>query len=219
MAQGLGIAAEQPCRWTRSNGLEDDALVKHLGRCARCVGWLATPKGWTMQESHPMDGEAGMAAFQAAVYKSDKYDCLCVAFRGTYVEDIWSVLQDMHVLHTGPSELLDAARAYFQEVRARHRTSKIYVTGHSLGGFLAESISSHENVEGVGFCSPASYDCDGLVYGPHRPRFEVHLSQGDRLITSLPHQHENHISPPVWHEFGCHDSAGALFPQGHDWCF
>eukprot|EP00929_Paragymnodinium_shiwhaense_P059416 TRINITY_DN29760_c0_g1_i2.p1 TRINITY_DN29760_c0_g1~~TRINITY_DN29760_c0_g1_i2.p1 ORF type:complete len:294 (+),score=27.89 TRINITY_DN29760_c0_g1_i2:447-1328(+) len=87
--------------------------------------------------------------------------------------------------------------------RDKYRGKRCYVTGHSLGGYIAEVVASWAGVDGAAFNSPGPWRIHPLrnMTGPARPRFEVHLTRDDPLAIALFPKPENakHIAEPIWH--------------------
>ena len=51
---------------------------------------------------------------------------------------------------------LDTANKFFDEVALTHRGKNIVITGHSLGGYLAQSVASRTGVQAVTFNAPGA---------------------------------------------------------------
>merc|ERR1711948_48280 len=89
----------------------------------------------------------------------------------------------------------------------------MYVTGHSLGGFIAEVVASEQDAPGASFNSPgpwSSYFWPGNMTGAERPEFEVHLTRDDPIASVLFPKPENsaHIAVPIWHPGENHKVCG-----------
>lgn len=75
-----------------------------------------------------------------------------------------------------------------------------YVTGHSLGGFLAEAVASRLGMDGAAFQSPGGRGlatCFGNAWSTNT-RFEVHLNEAD-CVSML--NCDRHIAEPKWHKW------------------
>ena len=113
-----------------------------------------------------------------------------VAFRGTC--SMKGIMQDIavglplyrrHLKHA-----IKEACSYLRKCHALLPQHHIYVTGHSLGGYIAEAAASYTNTDGASFNSPgplALAPWKRLV-GAERPCYEVHLARDDPLALAFP---------------------------------
>lgn len=129
---------------------------------------------------------------ESCLYTMDNGD-KCMAIRGT--ENLAKGVTDIGLFVAG--ELLISMIQELTEV-ARSWGVK-YVTGHSLGGFLAEAVASRLGLDGASFNSPGGRGC--LAFGTAwttDTRFEVHLNGGD-WVSSI--RIGQHIADPKWHYY------------------
>lgn len=118
----------------------------------------------------------------------------CLAIRGT--ASVAAVAQDilMYLSEAYLSPFVDTLERWARQLGVH------YVTGHSLGGFLAEAVASRLGLDGASFNGPGGrgiLTCFGNCWST-TTRFEVHLHEADSV--SL-HMHERHIAEPKWHRF------------------
>lgn len=118
------------------------------------------PEGWKLIEieKNPKNG------FYACLAK--KGDEVAIAFRGTELTSIKDLRNDVAMNnHKLPSQAYSALK-YYDEVKEIFPNVKISVTGHSLGGSLAQIVAAdRNNVEGVTFNPYGTRDLfkDGAV--------------------------------------------------------
>eukprot|EP00928_Gymnodinium_smaydae_P020120 TRINITY_DN17775_c0_g1_i1.p1 TRINITY_DN17775_c0_g1~~TRINITY_DN17775_c0_g1_i1.p1 ORF type:complete len:332 (-),score=20.25 TRINITY_DN17775_c0_g1_i1:204-1133(-) len=201
-------------------GSREDTL-RALAVCARLVygvgfidreewGKLDPPlngEGWRVDE-YICEAAGFKGHVQAACYvRDDPGGCgaAIIAYRGTV--SIKGVMQDiaigMPVSAPAIKKAVKEASSFFQMCAHKHPDKILYVTGHSLGGFFAESIASYHNVDGACFNSPGPWSPNPAknLTGIARPCFEVHLTRDDPLAFAFFPKPENsrHIGEPIWH--------------------
>ena len=99
----------------------------------------------------------GLSNDDAAIYASEKLGLVYIAYRGTDVHDSnrrWKDLAADAWIATGlrnQSARFKAAKALFDEVRWRYKGYDIIVTGHSLGGAMADYVSVTRGVYPITF--------------------------------------------------------------------
>ena len=217
------------CGEQKSEGLEEENelgsredLLYALGACARlCYGTgLYDKEGsdWGHLDP-PLDGEGWVVidqicetmhsaeTVQAGLYVPEgrSLKIAILAFRGTCT--LKGVYQDIgiglpfyrrHLKHA-----IKEACSYLSKCRAILPEHDIYVTGHSLGGFIAESTASYMDAAGAAFNSPGPVSVSGWkkLLGRHRPCFEVHLTRDDPMAFSLFPKPDSyrHICDVEWH--------------------
>lgn len=220
-------------------GTRHEALCA-LGACARLVGGT----GYIHRDSHgkfdtPLNGKhngfkiqssldqvcetsGSKSAIQAACYTNDRYPDACiVAFRGT--ASYAGLRQDATLLtpHIGTPifEACEQAVSFVEQCRKRHRTKKCFVTGLSLGGYLAEVVASRLNIDGASFNNPGPWQwhCSPIpnFAGHERPHFEIHLTRSDRVANIFfpKPQHSTHIRRPLWHHGKVHRICDPYVPD------
>lgn len=200
--------------------------LKHLGNAAIAVynannetgkmhwrnGWqpvhfqLEFSKGWDSWSK---------ANVQAGVFKHHDFpEVAIVSFRGT--QSARSVLQDLLFSWSGPQAAATDAWHFFRKARDMPENKGVktyYVTGHSLGGYLAESVASHENLQGVAFNVPGILtQKTSRADGDQRPPFEVHIAKDDPVQSWVPGDRNlAHIARPKLWMGRCHCEAGPFF--------
>lgn len=130
----------------------------------------------------------------AVLYTHPKTKKTCLAIRGTdnvakWAENVTLILSLDVVLSKIVEEFCDHAR----------KMGVDYVTGHSLGGYMAEAVASRTGIPGAAFCSPGGRS--RCVFGrkwSKKTRFEVHLNAGD--VVSC-YRQDDHIADPKWHKY------------------
>ncbi|CAE7638156.1 STK36 [Symbiodinium microadriaticum] len=200
-----------------------DALLQALGVCARlCYGaGFVDREDWGKADP-PLDGEGWQVVeqivesmnsdnhVQAACYIPEtKQTCGCgmgiVAIRGTV--SFRGLLQDLAVgtpfMRRAIRHAIKEACSFYLKCKAKHPTLELYITGHSLGGFIAQAAATYVDAEGAVFNCPGPVAVTPwkVLVGPHRPNFEVHLTRDDPLAFSFFPKPENfhHIAWPQWH--------------------
>jgi hypothetical protein len=198
-----------------------EVTLKHLATCAEAVYNADTERNimWEKRGWVPtnIQTEAWRTStrVQAATFKHHDFpNVRIVAFRGT--QTIKGLFQDVQAFGWGgPAYACAEAKQYFQSARRNaSQSTKFYVTGHSLGGYLAESVASIEDIDGASFndAGPVSSTSSTSVVGVHRPRFEVHLTTQDPLSMFFPgSQSLTHIAKPKWWPGRCHCECGPFF--------
>lgn len=128
-----------------------------------------------------------------------------VAFRGTVsMEGFW---QDVSLTFPGLKRRIRRAVReavmFYEKCAEEHPGYKMYVTGHSLGGYIAEAVASYCDVDGASFNNPGPWSARsiGNVTGEYRPAFEIHLTRSDRVAATFFPKPEtsSHVGTPHWH--------------------
>ncbi|TNV82377.1 hypothetical protein FGO68_gene4424 [Halteria grandinella] len=165
------------------------------------------------EDSYDLDGKAFLnhfpgtkaIAYQTSSILSIQYGVYqfrgktVIAFRGT--EGVMDIFKDVGIFL--PSSLLQ--RAILDAIKGTQKHEATVVTGHSLGGFLAECVSSFLGLTGASFNAPAP---NGVLikyaYGTAccYVNFEVHLSIGDIVSETYIRDVWTHIKYPIWHYLG-----------------
>lgn len=200
---------------TSAEGLNPLNLVNDLSKVAffeftrdlpdkdiRC--WLAR-SARDCYDDEPTYGNDGFlslfSAVHAVVYKHRGQKCF--AIRGTaapltFVQDFLMVLSE---------KALESVVAWATKLAIEAEAD--YITGHSLGGFLAEAVASRLGKDGASFNGPGGrglHTCFGSRWST-RTRFEVHLNDWD--VVSM-HHCDRHIAEPKWHSFTAGHSINAM---------
>ncbi|MBI3777224.1 MAG: DUF2974 domain-containing protein, partial [Gammaproteobacteria bacterium] len=178
------------------------------------------PEGWTRLE---MPG--GLTAnsengFYAAAYKNDESGEIVVAYRGT--DELQDAIPDVQFGSGVKPNQYDNARAFYDAVKQQSGGASISLTGHSLGGGLAQLVaaSTHndDRVSATAFNAPGvSGSLDNIEGAP---------DDGDY---SYVHNYNAAFDPvsnltDVWlDQLGSHEtvtvstSLGDVFAQVPDW--
>jgi len=166
----------------------------------RC--WLAECAMKCMKE-HPsrvLRVNCGLEGMHAVVYHRNGKKCL--AIRGSTALPTWFQDAGMVLSEGFLCQLVDIV------VRWARSENVDYVTGHSLGGFLAEAVASRLGMDGASFNGPGGRGI-ATVFGNKwstSTRFEVHLNELDPVSMF---RNNRHIAEPKWHRFRgkCHPHA------------
>lgn len=122
-------------------------------------------RGWQVLHEHPAEIGDG---FFARLYGNDYTRNTVTAYRGTVVTEIENLVADIKLWLKKPSSMLEKARDFYDSVKdnikrfqknSQNYSKKIYFTGHSLGGYLAQYIavwqkSIQDEVAAVVFNAP-----------------------------------------------------------------
>lgn len=200
--------------------------LKHLGNAAIAVynannqtGQMHSRYGWDPVH-YQLEFSKGWDAWtkanvQAGVFKHRDFpEVAIISFRGT--QSTRSVLQDLLFAWSGPQAAATDAWHFYRKARDLPENKGVktyYVTGHSLGGYLAESVASHENLQGVAFNAPGLLtQKTSRADGDHRPNFEVHTATDDPVQWWVPGDRNlAHIARPKLWKGRCHCEAGPFF--------
>ena len=202
-------------------GTREDLLYA-LGACARlCYGtglYDSEGSDWGHLDP-PLDGEGWIVidqicetmnseeTVQAGLYVPEgrNLPIAIVAIRGTCTQK--GIFQDLgiglpmyrrHLKHA----IMEAC-SYVAKCRAKLPNHHIYITGHSLGGMIAEAVASYMDADGAVFNSPGTVAASARkkFLGKKRPFFEVHLTRDDPLALAFfpkPESHR-HMCEVEWH--------------------
>jgi hypothetical protein len=142
------------------------------------------------------DQDMDLSSAEVAVWVHKTEPRIILAFRGTVVslKDLKSTLKDIRsdlAITTGltdKNKRFKEAQAVYRRVEAKYPSHKIQVTGHSLGGSLAQTVVRKENVEGVvfnpgqgagGLKKKVEEDCGGAEKKDYCDKLTTHKIEGD----------------------------------------
>lgn len=134
--------------------------------------------------------EAQITVFLKSRDRNDPNDLAVLAIRGT--KDIHDTRRDVKSVvmgHYPGAFVMTAAeivRMYQQQ------GCKVMVTGHSLGGYLAEVVATTLGLCGAAFCAPGPGEHNGLQLDSD---FVVINHEADSIGN---HNHDLHANPPVY---------------------
>lgn len=165
--------------------------------------------------------------FQATAYQRSDTHQIVIAFRGSEFdrEPLQDGGVDAGMVLTGLNAQAPDARAFTERVLDRakldaelnHRPLDVTVTGHSLGGTLAEIAAAEYGLKGETF---NAYGAAGLLYGIPEGGHQVidHIRAGDPVSAASPHFGEVHIyaAPQdieTLSKAGYRDDSGPLSPR------
>lgn len=194
-----------------------EELLHHLGKIARLVygkGWVndkyfakldppLNGEGWVCVEQIVQTANSGMHV-QCGCYVSEKAkpNVVVIAIRGTASRRTTFQCVDMRTVN-GPlvRMAINESVEFLQRCQAKYPDRFIYVTGHSLGGYLAEAVASRTDVPGASWNNPGPWHSTWRnVCGRYRPQFEIHLTRNDPLSPFFPKpENSAHIGVPIWH--------------------
>ena len=100
-------------------------------------------KGWTLDKDN--------SKVDSKVFVHERRKYVVVVFRGT--SNLKDVKDDVNILFSTEhkNKRWKKARKLVEKMNKKYEGYKVYVTGHSLGGSLAEFASRHEGNKTVGF--------------------------------------------------------------------
>eukprot|EP00931_Biecheleriopsis_adriatica_P103405 TRINITY_DN78248_c0_g1_i1.p1 TRINITY_DN78248_c0_g1~~TRINITY_DN78248_c0_g1_i1.p1 ORF type:complete len:543 (+),score=71.63 TRINITY_DN78248_c0_g1_i1:46-1674(+) len=214
-----------------------DSALRSLGACARLVGGL----GYIDEEywgkfDPPLNGHGWRVVEQVCETKGSKWEiqagcyfcdtknpisghhpnAAIVAFRGTCsLQGLW---QDASTLvpHEGSAVCRACleAKNFVSICQQKYPDKTFFVTGHSLGGYLAEVVASRLDVSGASFNNPGPWAVCLNNTGNCRPCFEVHLTRDDPVAVLFPRPaYSAHISKPKWHHGSEHRYCEPYVPD------
>jgi len=91
------------------------------------------------------DLDISITGFTAALYKKNGSDTVVIAFAGTHFTSIMDLITDLSLLL--PLQLqVNEAIEFAHRMATKYQGYKFIVTGHSLGGALAQDVAVHEGL-------------------------------------------------------------------------
>ncbi|WP_217589261.1 Mbeg1-like protein [Lentibacillus saliphilus] len=120
----------------------------HLGGSKKDTDRMLDEHGW--KEKHNIFDGSG---FHARTYENKEDHTIVVAFGGTEME-LKDYASDAAIAFGYNMEQYDEAIDYVDDMMKRYPDHKIVVTGHSLGGALAQYTSINTQIPAVTFNSP-----------------------------------------------------------------
>ncbi|MCC5464803.1 lipase family protein [Pelosinus baikalensis] len=81
------------------------------------------------------------AGFYGAAYSRLNSDDIVIAFRGTELTDRFDILDDIKIILNMALDQTEYAYSFYQQVKRIYSNATISLTGHSLGGALAQLIA------------------------------------------------------------------------------
>mmetsp|Transcript_58595 Transcript_58595/g.128654 ORF Transcript_58595/g.128654 Transcript_58595/m.128654 type:complete len:264 (+) Transcript_58595:2-793(+) len=134
--------------------------------------------------------------FLAAKIYTSRKGYKCMAIMGT--TNGWQVIQDgLLAFPRTSAALIQVIKTVCKQAKKKKVT---HITGHSLGGYMAECVAAHGGFDGASFAGPGGRGGASLkVDDPSDRQFEVHLSIGDPVSQ---HNDKLHIAKPKWHDAG-----------------
>jgi hypothetical protein len=87
---------------------------------------------------------------------------------------------DLHLVFRDRIEQEESAEKYYKEVTAKYGDFRVIQTGHSLGGYLAQSVAAKHNVPTVTFNAPGK---------KHNSRPDLEFANRNGLLDDLIHNY------------------------------
>lgn len=185
--------------WSSPSPADIELPLSELAALARAV-YAEPPQelpGWRCDLACVRDPEEEVEA-QMAVFlrpggsrgKQAQRDLAVIAIRGT--ADVHDRLRDWRsvVMYSYPKAFVEAAA---ELTRMFHEQGcDVMITGHSLGGYLAEVVATSLGLPGAGFCAPGP----GFHNGPGAGLGFVTVNHEADTIGN--HNHDFHVRPPVY---------------------
>ena len=81
------------------------------------------------------------AGFYGAAYSRLNSDDIVIAFRGTELTDRFDILEDIRIILNMALDQTEYAYSFYQQVKRIYSNATISLTGHSLGGALAQLVA------------------------------------------------------------------------------
>lgn len=134
------------------------------------AGWISLPVEYLDSEgnTHSTYFENGQLIFssssgmQAAVYKNTQGK-IVIAYRGTQLTDSGDLFADFNImLGSIPQAQLTDAENFYKAVVAQYGSNNIVITGHSLGGAIAQIIGSKTGIPTYTYNAPGMATYSGL---------------------------------------------------------
>lgn len=152
--------------------------------------------------------------FYGAYYRNPENE-IVVAFRGTEPTDLEDLGADACIgLKVVPRRQADDARSFFDSVRQANPESRIVLTGHSLGGFLAKVVASQTGATAITFNAPGISGMAGI--GPHTGQIINLVAIGDKINGVNQDAHRIVVAVPTTPVTVCSPKAGYCAPAS-DW--
>ncbi len=119
-------------------------------------------------ENNRENGLQAMAVFPIIDYRLDT-SIIIISYGGTNIRDIKDIKTDLEILLFYTTKKifkedlsileriegqLESANAFYENIRNNYRDSKIFLTGHSLGGYIAILVASKYRVPATIFNAP-----------------------------------------------------------------
>ena len=143
--------------------------------------------GWTVTNT-VVDPKTG---FAACAYKNNSTGSIVIAYRGTD-DKAGDLVADKAFIDIGPNDWhkqFDEALEFAKRVKEQNPNAVISVTGHSLGGGMAQIVSQAYGFHGETFDAPGAKNC------VQSPEFKQWMNQNGLPTNGkgAPSNFENHI--------------------------
>jgi Txe/YoeB family toxin of Txe-Axe toxin-antitoxin module len=129
--------------------------------------------GWKEYESVEYD-----SGFHARVYKNDEEGKIVVSFGGTETDDMKDLLTDGRLALGYSDDQFEEALKFVNDMMLEHPEKEIVITGHSLGGALAQYVAIHKGIPAITFNAPG---IDTRDYGFFENPFKLLFRDGNML--------------------------------------
>ncbi len=150
-------------------------------------------------------GKNGNSGFAAYAFVNDKNEYV-IAFRGSERDGVNDVVTDWVktdiASYLGDNDNQFAHAMFFAQAVINADPAEVHVTGHSLGGALADIVSAQHGFKGVTF-NPAGFLSNAYYYYPKQMgehfegvdkfNFEDHVTNGDHLIGMTRYEFKNMV--------------------------
>ena len=155
---------------------------------------IAYPNQWQY-----LDSESDMSGFLGYAAKNEELGRLAIIFRGTTQKRDWAFSNICFKVSCTPLQYYSAL-AFYDKITKKYTSYDVVVTGHSLGGGLAQLISFKKDVEAIFFDAPGIKNVlpkiifyDTELVGGKKDSITAYVSVANIVNSCCPHAVDNII--------------------------
>lgn len=129
--------------------------------------------GWKEYESVEYD-----SGFHARLYKNDDEGKIVVSFGGTETDDMKDLLTDGRLALGYSDDQFEEALKFVNDMMLEHPDKEIVITGHSLGGALAQYVAINKGIPAITYNAPG---IDTRDYGFFENPLKIFFRDGNMI--------------------------------------